>query len=71
MAKQDPSSSRPSHEEIAILAYQMYEEEGRPHGRHQEHWNQAELLLITRNLQSASDKKQASSKSDRQDSAEA
>lgn len=63
MAKQDSSSARPSHGEIAALAYQMYEEEGRPHGRHQEHWNQAELLLMTRNLQGESGKKQGSSKS--------
>ena len=58
MAKNNNNSSakRPSFEEIAALAYQMYEQEGRPHGRHDEHWTQAELLLMTRHLQPGADK---------------
>ena len=32
----------PSREEIASLAHRLWEKEGRPEGREQIHWNQAE-----------------------------
>jgi len=31
----------PPHEEIARAAYSLWEQEGRPHGRHLEHWQKA------------------------------
>jgi Protein of unknown function (DUF4058)/Protein of unknown function (DUF2934) len=34
-------AATPSHEEIARAAYRLWEEEGRPQGRDQEHWNKA------------------------------
>ena len=44
----DPNAtveSNPTREEIATLAYEIYEQEGRPEGRSLDHWFQAELLL--------------------------
>jgi hypothetical protein len=32
----------PRDEEIRLIAYQIWEEEGRPHGKNVEHWVQAE-----------------------------
>ena len=32
-------------EQIALLAYRYYEEEGRPEGRAEEHWHRAEKEL--------------------------
>jgi hypothetical protein len=40
------SYQEPSREEIAFCAYCIYETEGRPQGKDQEHWLQAEALLI-------------------------
>lgn len=37
-----------SYNEIAAMAYQLYEEEGRPHGRDQEHWFRAEEIVDRR-----------------------
>jgi hypothetical protein len=31
----------PSHEELCIRAYEIWEREGRPHGRDVEHWSLA------------------------------
>jgi hypothetical protein len=36
-----------NHNEIASLAYQLWEQHGRPHGRDQEFWLQAEAQLLT------------------------
>jgi hypothetical protein len=36
----------PEADEIARLAYQFYEEEGRPEGRAEEHWRRAEQTLL-------------------------
>jgi hypothetical protein len=36
---------RPSHEEIALRAYQLWEERGKPHGSHEEDWHLAEHQL--------------------------
>jgi len=36
----------PTHEEIAILAQQIYEEEGCPWGRAEAHWLEAERQLL-------------------------
>jgi hypothetical protein len=40
------SYQEPSREEIAFCAYCIYETEGRPQGKDQEHWLQAEAQLI-------------------------
>jgi len=37
--------SAPSNTDIALVAYRIWENEGRPHGRAIEHWIQAESLL--------------------------
>jgi len=36
----------PTHEEIALRAYQIWEQEGRPPGRDHEHWKLAEQELM-------------------------
>jgi hypothetical protein len=46
MSKKASKYSHPSHEEICLLAYKIFEKEGRPHGRSMEHWLQAESLLM-------------------------
>jgi len=38
-----PSNPRP--EQVALLAYHIWEQEGRPAGREQEHWLQAESQI--------------------------
>ncbi len=35
----------PSHEEIALQAYQLWEGRGKPHGSHEEDWHLAEHQL--------------------------
>lgn len=54
-ARNKPSSnaaltgvSHPAAEAIAALAYSIWEREGRPVGRDQEHWLEAELEIRTR-----------------------
>jgi hypothetical protein len=37
----------PNEFEVAHLAYAIWEQEGRPHGRDQQHWLEAERLLTT------------------------
>jgi hypothetical protein len=39
-------SLAPTHAEIAIHAYHLWEEEGRPSGHEQEHWLKAERQLL-------------------------
>jgi hypothetical protein len=41
----DCPGDQPSSEPIAALAYSIWEQEGRPHGRDVEHWFQAEARL--------------------------
>ena len=36
---------RPTHDDIAHLAHALYEEEGRPEGKHLEHWFNAESMI--------------------------
>lgn len=38
--------SQPSHSEIAQRAYQIWEREGRPHGRDWDHWHMAEREIL-------------------------
>ena len=38
-------SFAPSFEEISARAYQLYEDEGRPEGKSEEHWARAEAAL--------------------------
>jgi hypothetical protein len=42
----------PNENEVARLAYAIWEQEGRPHGRDQMHWTEAERLLAARPLSS-------------------
>ncbi len=35
----------PTHDDIAIIARNLWEEEGRPEGKAEEHWRLAETLL--------------------------
>lgn len=39
------NANDPDHDDIARLAYQLWEESGRPHGAAEEHWFQAEEEL--------------------------
>jgi hypothetical protein len=36
----------PNEFEVAHLAYAIWEQEGRPHGRDQQHWQEAERLIV-------------------------
>jgi monoterpene epsilon-lactone hydrolase len=45
LAKQLQGARRPSREEIAQRAYQLWEERGRPHGSDEEDWHRAEREL--------------------------
>ena len=39
------ATRRPTVEDIAVRAFEIYEREGRPEGRHLAHWAQAETEL--------------------------
>lgn len=43
--KKIKQENKPTNEKIAALAHQLFEQEGRPHGRDLDHWLQAEFLL--------------------------
>src|ERR1700719_1432722 len=43
-AKEDPEIDR-----VRTRAYEIWEREGRPHDRHQEHWRQAESEIANEN----------------------
>jgi hypothetical protein len=38
-------AARPTDADIAVRAYEIYEREGRPHGRDLAHWSQAQAEL--------------------------
>jgi hypothetical protein len=38
-------AARPTVADVAVRAYEIYEREGRPDGRHLAHWSQAESEL--------------------------
>lgn len=40
------SHHQPSHDQIALLAYQMWEERGRPEGSPEDDWFRAEKQLL-------------------------
>jgi hypothetical protein len=42
IAEEDPAVHRDYHERIKARAHEIWEGEGRPHGRDREHWQQAE-----------------------------
>ncbi len=42
------TQSGPAHEKIAIRAYEIWQESGRPNGKHEEHWYRAERELRAR-----------------------
>jgi hypothetical protein len=44
-SKHDAVRRKPSHHEISRLAHTLYEQEGRPEGRHLEHWFNAESMI--------------------------
>ena len=44
-AKSPAISRKPTHHDIARLAHALYEKEGRPEGRHLEHWFNAESMI--------------------------
>lgn len=46
MASKIKAFKEPTHEEIAVYAYYLWEFEGRPHGKDKEHWQQARAYLI-------------------------
>ena len=39
-------SIQPTHEDITFCAYLLWEQAGRPHGRADVHWQQAEAQLL-------------------------
>lgn len=45
IAEEDPHVSRDRHERVRRRAHDIWEAEGRPHGRDREHWHQAETEL--------------------------
>jgi hypothetical protein len=45
-AAPEPIVIRPTHDEIALRAHQMWIERGRTHGKHEEDWFRAELELM-------------------------
>jgi hypothetical protein len=42
---QETSMATPQQDQISTLAYQLWEQEGRPEGRDREHWEQAQRML--------------------------
>jgi hypothetical protein len=46
VAAQEPTVIRPSHEQIAHRAHQLWIERGRDHGKHEEDWFRAEQELM-------------------------
>jgi hypothetical protein len=40
-----PQPTTPKYEDIAERAYQIWEDEGQPHGKDEEHWQRAEEEL--------------------------
>jgi len=44
-AKGGGQAAAPGDEQIAALAYKLWEQAGRPEGRSDEHWREAEVLL--------------------------
>lgn len=45
IAEEDRQVRRDYHEQVKRRAYDIWEEEGRPHGRDREHWHRAETEL--------------------------
>jgi hypothetical protein len=45
IAEEDPAVSRDHHEKVKARAHEIWESEGRPHGRDREHWQQAEAEM--------------------------
>ncbi len=64
MAKSSEKEFKPNGAEIAALAYQLFEQEGRPHGRDVEHWLQAEVLLKINAAQRRKEELPSSSKTE-------
>lgn len=50
----DLSPSLTEHEEIENFAYRLYEDEGKPEGRADEHWARAEQFIRAEHLAIAS-----------------
>ena len=45
LTKLIPSSTKPAHDDVARLAYALYEKDGRHEGKHLEHWFNAESMM--------------------------
>jgi hypothetical protein len=45
MTMNQQPTMQPTSEQIAVCAYLIWEKQGRPHGRHETHWLQAEKQL--------------------------
>ena len=46
IAEEDPQVTQPNEEKIKMRAYEIWEREGRPGGREDEHWHQAEKDVV-------------------------
>jgi hypothetical protein len=57
----DLPPSLTEHEQIESLAYHLYEEEGKPDGRADEHWVRAEQFIHAQRLAVASSSEQSES----------
>jgi hypothetical protein len=47
-SKPRPGPTKPTEEDIALCAYLIWETEGRPEGRQESHWRQAQAHLSAR-----------------------
>jgi len=54
MIKTIDTKLRPTHDEIAVFAYHLWESEGRQDGRDAEYWFRAQEQLCARNSQTGS-----------------
>ena len=41
----NPQTRKPTHQQISRVAHALYEKEGRPEGKHLEHWFNAESMI--------------------------
>jgi hypothetical protein len=58
MKPEAPQNHQPTHEEIAVCAYLIWENEGRPEGRDEEYWYQATVQLSLSRLHDGALEKQ-------------
>ena len=51
MARKPKHDHVPDHDRIAVKAHELWEADGRPHGRDQEHWDQAREMIAVEDSQ--------------------